>query len=524
MKTKNSTAKTVNHNPQSRGLRTLCAVILLALLALTPQMTATELLLNRSFDEYGTNWIVNTNVADPANVFSTLGEANLHGKSGIFGTLLWQDLDVTGGGGAAASASITLHKVSAPSGNTIAVYLEYTVASGATNRLLLLNPNNADVMTTSTTFSTSFTVPSEAQRLVRYAVDKTISGEFHAEEFSLDLGGTVVPFTYTTNSDNTLNITGYTGAAGIVSIPDTINGLPVASIGTNAFQYRSSLFNVMMGSNVTRICSGAFSTCTGLTNITMGNGVTSIEDNAFFFCSSLTGIAIPNSVQNIGPAAFYYCTGLTNVTLGSGVTNIGASAFNNCTSLNSVIIPGSVTSIGSSAFSYCSNLRNISIPASVINLDDYTFNYCTGLRNVTIPINVTNIGNYAFAYSTNLLGVYFIGNAPAYGSQVFRKDTNAIVYYLPGTTGWGATFAGCPAVLWDPQLQTSGPTFGVHNNQFGFTIASTNNLVIVVEYCTNLANPIWNPLVTNTIAGGLLSFTDSQWTNSPVRLYRFRSP
>jgi hypothetical protein len=185
MKTKNSTAKTANHNPQSGRLRILCAAILLALLALTPKTTATELLLNRSFDEYGANWMVNPLATTP--FFSTLGEANLHGKAGFFGvTLLWQDLDVAGAGGAAASASITMHKVSAPAGNTIAVYLEYTVASGATNRLLLLNPNNADV-TTSTTFSTNFTVPAEAQRLVRFAVDKTISGEFHAEEFSLDV-------------------------------------------------------------------------------------------------------------------------------------------------------------------------------------------------------------------------------------------------------------------------------------------------------------------------------------------------
>ena len=33
-------------------------------------------------------------------------------------------------------------------------------------------------------------------------------------------------------------------------------------------------------------------------------------------------------------------------------------------------------------------------------------------------------------------------------------------------------------------------------------ITGTSNLVIVVEACTNLANPAWFPLRTNTLTGG----------------------
>jgi hypothetical protein len=33
---------------------------------------------------------------------------------------------------------------------------------------------------------------------------------------------------------------------------------------------------------------------------------------------------------------------------------------------------------------------------------------------------------------------------------VFTGDTNATVYYLSGTTGWSATFAGLPTALWTP--------------------------------------------------------------------------
>ena len=44
-------------------------------------------------------------------------------------------------------------------------------------------------------------------------------------------------------------------------------------------------------------------------------------------------------------------------------------------------------------------------------------------------------------------------------------------------------------MLWNPQVETSGATFGVLTNVFGFTITGSSNLVIVVEACTNLANP-----------------------------------
>jgi hypothetical protein len=56
------------------------------------------------------------------------------------------------------------------------------------------------------------------------------------------------------------------------------------------------------------------------------------------------------------------------------------------------------------------------------------------------------------------------------------------------------------------------------------TITETIELIVVVEACTNLANPIWYPLATNTLTGGSYYFNDPQWTNYPSRFYRLRSP
>jgi hypothetical protein len=46
----------------------------------------------------------------------------------------------------------------------------------------------------------------------------------------------------------------------------------------------------------------------------------------------------------------------------------------------------------------------------------------------------------------------------------------------------------------------------------------------VVDACTNLANPGWSPVRTNTLTGGWCYFSDPQWTNYPGRFYRLRSP
>jgi hypothetical protein len=115
----------------------------------------------------------------------------------------------------------------------------------------------------------------------------------------------------------------------------------------------------------------------------------------------------------------------------------------------------------------------------------------------------------------------FVGMKP-YG----KCQNNAIVYYLPGTTGWSVfnnNSGLAPTVLWNALAQHDA-SFGVQSNQFGFNITGSSNLVIVVEASTNLANPVWSPVATNTLTGGSSYFSDPQWTNYPCRFYRFRSP
>ena len=64
-------------------------------------------------------------------------------------------------------------------------------------------------------------------------------------------------FTYTTRN-GAITITGYTGSGGAVTIPSTINGLPVRNIGAAAFIRKPSLTSITIPNSVTIIGNGAF--------------------------------------------------------------------------------------------------------------------------------------------------------------------------------------------------------------------------------------------------------------------------
>ena len=70
-------------------------------------------------------------------------------------------------------------------------------------------------------------------------------------------------FSYVTNN-GAITITGYTGPSGAATIPGTINGLAVTSIGPGAFAYNSGLTSIFIPSSVTTIGDDAFDVCLNL--------------------------------------------------------------------------------------------------------------------------------------------------------------------------------------------------------------------------------------------------------------------
>ena len=146
-------------------------------------------------------------------------------------------------------------------------------------------------------------------------------------------------------TNGAVTITGYTGSGGAGTIPTTIDGLPVTSIGARAFSYCSSFTNLFIPNGITNIGQGAFSYCFSLASVAIGNSaasnvVISIGDSAFTYCFSLASVTIGNGVGSIGFGAFAYCSSLASVTIGSSVTNIGDGTFAYCSSLAAAYFEG----------------------------------------------------------------------------------------------------------------------------------------------------------------------------------------
>jgi len=313
--------------------------------------------------------------------------------------------------------------------------------------------------------------------------------------------------------DGTITINNYISPGSDVSIPSMINGLPVTGIGGREIGINEGFFGAFEGSS--------------LTAVVIPDSVTNIGEAAFYNCTSLTNVTIPDSVTSIGEETFRNCTSLANLTIPHSVTSIGNRAFYGCTSLTNVTIPNSVTNIGGETFRDCTRLSNVRIPDSLTSISPDTFAGCTSLTSVTIPDSVTNIEDGAFYGCTRLRRTYFQGNAPnLLGPSVFSGGTPVTVYHLPGTTGWVLRYGGRPIKLWslpNPAVLTTGSSFGIQTNQFGFTISWATNLSVVVEATADLAHPAWAPVSTNTLTSGASYFSDPQRTTSPSRFYRLRS-
>jgi len=322
-------------------------------------------------------------------------------------------------------------------------------------------------------------------------------------------------FTYLiTNS--AIIITGYSGPGGAVAIPGTMLGLPVTTIGDAAFVNQPALASVTIPNGVTLLGTASFASDAGLTNLALPNSVTRIGDNAFNACSALTSVVIPDSVTNVGYSAFGSCSSLANLKIGNHVTYLGPFAFYFCPQLTRVVIPDSVTWIDDGALDFGGSVG--------------LFGHCTGLTNVTVGSGLGYIGIGAFVYCPNLTSVYFRGNAPtlnggsSYGQRIFDYSEAVIVYYLPGTTGWSSTVAGRPTMLWNATVQTGNGGIGMQQNRFGFKLAGTPDIPLLIEACTDVSAGLWVPVQTCTLTNGLLNFSDPNTTSYPARFYRVRWP
>ncbi len=325
-------------------------------------------------------------------------------------------------------------------------------------------------------------------------------------------------FTYATNN-GAITITGYTGVGTAVTIPGTINGLPVTSIGDSAFYSNASLTSLTIPAGVTDIGNSAFYFCTALTNAPLPSSVAMIENGAFAGCIALANLALPASLTNLGSTAFEYCASLTNFTIPAGlasigdsalaycdglmsitvaggnpayssadgvlfdlaqatllqyppastglvytvsntVTAIGDAAFADCATLTNIVLDSGVTAIGQGAFANCSSLPGILLPNGLLSIGDSAFLNCGALTNITIPTTVTNLGNGVFGGCFSLAAINVETGNPDYSSAggVLFDASQATLFAYPDGLGGAYTVPGTVASIVDAAFAGSPVT------------------------------------------------------------------
>ncbi len=288
-------------------------------------------------------------------------------------------------------------------------------------------------------------------------------------------------YTYVTNN-GTITITRYFGTGGVVTVPSTINGLPVTRIESAAFSGCSSVTTITIPNSVTNIGGAAFAGCSSLTAIEVNpaNPTYSSRGSVLFNKSQTTLIeyprampghySIPNSVTSIGHSAFCGCHNLTSVTIPNSVTRIEGGAFERCTRLTSVTIPNSVIWIGYTAFMECDHLTSVTIGSNVANIGYLALHNCPSLAAITVDasnLSYSSVDGVLFNKSLTTLLIYPEGKIGNYtvpttvtSIEEFFSCTHLTSITIPSsvTNMHAGALADCPS-LTEIAVDASNPSY-----------------------------------------------------------------
>ena len=224
------------------------------------------------------------------------------------------------------------------------------------------------------------------------------------------INGVTVKWEYNIDKSNQiidLKCTNSTEPTGNITIPATLDGLNVVSLGNGAFSGATNITKVVIPSSIKKIAKNSFLKCTGLTAVELGS-VEEINEAAFADCTGLTSVKIPKTLKS-GPTiideyVFKNCTNLTTITLEDGLEVIPTRVLAG-TNITEIKIPSSVKTIDSQAFYSCKSLKKVDL-GSVENIKTAAFANCTGLTSIKIPKTLksgpTIIDEYVFKNCTNL--------------------------------------------------------------------------------------------------------------------------
>ncbi|MFO7535334.1 MAG: leucine-rich repeat protein [Kiritimatiellia bacterium] len=292
-------------------------------------------------------------------------------------------------------------------------------------------------------------------------------------------GSAQAQYLYTvTNGEVT--ITGYTGHEKTITLPQTLEGLPVIGLGREAFRaagagvtnltiptgvkkigyyafYSISLEYVYISETVTSIEEGAFGQCQRLMAIDVDdNNLNYSSKNGILFDKSGSTLmrypsaikgnyVVPVGVKTISKECFGYGSGISGIEIVEGVETIEDSAFISCFGLTNVVLPSSIRKMSSGSFRNCIELKSFSVAESNLffsSQNGVLFDKQAALlvryptahagESYSIPMGVTGIASSAFSTCPFLKKMYFPDSVMEVGQFAFADCTNLAGLYFEG--------------------------------------------------------------------------------------------
>lgn len=228
---------------------------------------------------------------------------------------------------------------------------------------------------------------------------------------------------YSTYDGKTAFVSGEFDSYGEVTIKNECKGLPVTSIGKEAFNRNTQITKLIIEDGITEIGENAFYDCSRLEEVVLPESLIKIDENAFCGCEALKGITFPKDLQVIGESAFGRCEKIESVTIPDSVEILGGFVFDLCFAIKTFTVEGDITSVGKAP---TWKIESATIPASLAgwmsganetvktvvitcgtDIQEEAFKDCTALESVEVAATVKRIGKNAFKGCDNLKTVDF---------------------------------------------------------------------------------------------------------------------
>lgn len=214
------------------------------------------------------------------------------------------------------------------------------------------------------------------------------------------------------------SITGYNGMNTRLTIPESIDGVPVKAIGKRALWEDPLLGYVTLPEGLEYVGEDAFSITDTLKYVEFPSTLKTIDKKGF---SSYRGfrLDLPDSLEYIGEEAFSYFSVETDLIIPEGVKKLGPGAFSAASRLQRVFLPSSLEKIGDNCFSRSPityvYMEGLELP----EISDTAFDKCEYLRDIDLNEKCTK---------QQMLDVQALVDAQGLECRVWRNQNTEVEY------------------------------------------------------------------------------------------------